>query len=27
MRCDVNVSVRPVGQVELGTKIEIKNLN
>jgi len=27
MRCDVNVSVRPVGQVELGEKIEIKNLN
>ncbi|MCK5802057.1 MAG: Asp-tRNA(Asn)/Glu-tRNA(Gln) amidotransferase subunit GatB [Lentisphaeria bacterium] len=27
MRCDVNVSVRPVGQTKLGTKIEIKNLN
>jgi len=27
MRCDVNVSVRPVGQQELGEKIEIKNLN
>lgn len=27
MRCDVNVSVRPVGQVEFGEKIEIKNLN
>lgn len=27
MRCDVNVSVRPVGQKTLGTKIEIKNLN
>ena len=27
MRCDVNVSVRPVGQREFGTKIEIKNLN
>ncbi|MBL9150917.1 MAG: Asp-tRNA(Asn)/Glu-tRNA(Gln) amidotransferase subunit GatB [Verrucomicrobiales bacterium] len=27
MRCDVNVSVRPVGQTELGTKIELKNLN
>ena len=27
MRCDVNVSVRPVGQAEFGTKIEIKNLN
>jgi aspartyl-tRNA(Asn)/glutamyl-tRNA(Gln) amidotransferase subunit B len=27
MRCDVNVSVRPVGQQEFGTKIEMKNLN
>ena len=27
MRCDVNVSVRPAGQIRLGTKIEIKNLN
>ena len=27
MRCDCNVSVRPVGQTELGTKIEIKNMN
>jgi len=27
MRCDVNCSVRPVGQVELGTKTELKNLN
>lgn len=27
MRCDVNVSLRPVGQKELGTKIEIKNMN
>lgn len=27
MRCDVNVSVRPVGQKEFGTKIELKNLN
>jgi aspartyl-tRNA(Asn)/glutamyl-tRNA(Gln) amidotransferase subunit B len=26
-RCDVNVSVRPVGQVEFGTRCEIKNLN
>jgi aspartyl-tRNA(Asn)/glutamyl-tRNA(Gln) amidotransferase subunit B len=26
-RCDANVSVRPVGQVELGTRAEIKNLN
>ena len=27
MRCDVNISVRPVGQKEYGTKIELKNLN
>ncbi len=27
MRCDVNVSMRPVGQKELGTKAELKNLN
>jgi len=27
MRCDVNVSVRPVGQKEYGTKVELKNLN
>jgi aspartyl-tRNA(Asn)/glutamyl-tRNA(Gln) amidotransferase subunit B len=27
MRCDVNVSVRPEGQQELGTKAELKNLN
>jgi aspartyl-tRNA(Asn)/glutamyl-tRNA(Gln) amidotransferase subunit B len=27
MRCDVNVSVRPVGQEKLGTKAEIKNMN
>ncbi len=26
-RCDANVSVRPVGQEELGTRAEIKNLN
>lgn len=26
-RCDVNVSVRPVGQDEFGTRAEIKNLN
>jgi len=26
-RCDANVSVRPVGQQELGTRAEIKNLN
>ena len=27
VRCDVNVSVRPKGQTELGSKIEIKNMN
>jgi aspartyl-tRNA(Asn)/glutamyl-tRNA(Gln) amidotransferase subunit B len=27
VRCDVNVSVRPVGQQEYGKKIEIKNMN
>ena len=27
MRCDVNISVRPSDQDELGTKIELKNLN
>jgi len=26
-RCDANVSVRPIGQEELGTRAEIKNLN
>src|SRR5262249_35178437 len=27
LRCDANVSLRPVGSKELGTKAEIKNLN
>ncbi len=27
MRCDVNLSVRPLGQAELGERCEIKNLN
>src|SRR5580765_5385678 len=27
VRCDVNVSVRPVGATGLGSKIEIKNMN
>ena len=27
VRCDVNISVRPKGQEELGEKIEIKNMN
>ena len=26
-RCDVNVSIRPKGQEEFGTRVEIKNLN
>lgn len=26
-RCDVNISIRPVGQEAFGTKVEIKNLN
>ncbi|XP_057415080.1 glutamyl-tRNA(Gln) amidotransferase subunit B, chloroplastic/mitochondrial-like [Lotus japonicus] len=27
LRCDVNVSIRPIGQSKFGTKVEIKNLN
>lgn len=27
LRCDVNISIRPPEQEELGTKVEIKNLN
>ncbi len=27
LRCDANISVRPVGRSDLGTKAEIKNLN
>ena len=27
LRCDVNVSIRPVGSEKFGTKVEIKNLN
>ncbi|MGC2063410.1 MAG: Asp-tRNA(Asn)/Glu-tRNA(Gln) amidotransferase subunit GatB [Thermodesulfovibrionales bacterium] len=27
LRCDANVSVRPVGQKELGTRAEVKNIN
>ena len=27
LRCDANVSVRPVGQREFGTKAEVKNVN
>ncbi|MFY9265669.1 MAG: Asp-tRNA(Asn)/Glu-tRNA(Gln) amidotransferase subunit GatB [Solirubrobacterales bacterium] len=27
LRCDANISIRPVGQGELGTKTELKNMN
>ena len=27
LRCDVNISIRPVGSEKFGTKVEIKNLN
>jgi aspartyl-tRNA(Asn)/glutamyl-tRNA(Gln) amidotransferase subunit B len=27
LRCDANVSLRPVGTTELGTKVEVKNMN
>jgi aspartyl-tRNA(Asn)/glutamyl-tRNA(Gln) amidotransferase subunit B len=27
LRCDANISIRPVGQTALGTKVELKNLN
>lgn len=27
MRCEVNISLRPEGQKEFGTKVEVKNLN
>jgi aspartyl-tRNA(Asn)/glutamyl-tRNA(Gln) amidotransferase subunit B len=27
MRCDANISIRPVGESRLGTKVELKNLN
>jgi aspartyl-tRNA(Asn)/glutamyl-tRNA(Gln) amidotransferase subunit B len=27
MRCDVNISIKPIGSKTLGTKVEIKNLN
>nr|XP_048333240.1 glutamyl-tRNA(Gln) amidotransferase subunit B, chloroplastic/mitochondrial [Ziziphus jujuba var. spinosa] len=27
LRCDVNISIRPIGQSQFGTKVEIKNLN
>lgn len=27
MRCEANISIRPVGREEFGTKVEVKNLN
>lgn len=27
LRCDANISVRPAGQKEFGTKVELKNIN
>ncbi|MDR0384235.1 MAG: Asp-tRNA(Asn)/Glu-tRNA(Gln) amidotransferase subunit GatB [Christensenellaceae bacterium] len=27
MRCDVNVSLKPIGQIKLGNRVELKNLN
>jgi Asp-tRNA(Asn)/Glu-tRNA(Gln) amidotransferase B subunit len=27
LRCDANISIRPVGATHLGTKVELKNLN
>src|SRR5690606_6784861 len=27
LRCDANISIRPVGATTLGTKVELKNLN
>ncbi len=27
LRCDANVSIRPLGQKEFGTKVELKNIN
>ncbi len=27
LRCDANISIRPVGETQLGTKVELKNLN
>ena len=27
LRCDVNISIRPVGETKLGQKVEIKNMN
>lgn len=27
LRCDANISLRPVGETKLGTKVEVKNIN
>ncbi|HEV8074004.1 MAG TPA: Asp-tRNA(Asn)/Glu-tRNA(Gln) amidotransferase subunit GatB, partial [Opitutaceae bacterium] len=27
LRCDANISIRPIGETTLGTKVELKNLN
>lgn len=27
LRCDANISIRPMGETKLGTKVEVKNLN
>jgi aspartyl-tRNA(Asn)/glutamyl-tRNA(Gln) amidotransferase subunit B len=27
LRCDANISIRPIGETRLGTKVELKNLN
>ena len=27
LRCDANISIRPKGQKEFGTKVEVKNMN
>jgi len=27
MRCDANISIKPKGQIELGTRTELKNMN
>jgi aspartyl-tRNA(Asn)/glutamyl-tRNA(Gln) amidotransferase subunit B len=27
MRCDVNISIRPKGSNEFGTRVELKNMN
>jgi aspartyl-tRNA(Asn)/glutamyl-tRNA(Gln) amidotransferase subunit B len=27
LRCDVNISLRPIGSAKLGTKVEVKNIN